>query len=167
MYRFFRFSKMASSVILDSRTMSSTPLCFTFWLCQWYLAWTTWKKEEVGRVGNASFRWSWRTVSHFVEIRFSTQSVPQSILIWTFTLRDPMGTTVSMAQHGIWWENTYSLNISLKVRTVVHSSAANLLLHQQVSRAAQNMDGEFSPDIAAGIRRKWDDVGASDIRNRH
>lgn len=26
---------MASSEILESRTMSSTPLCLTLWLCQW------------------------------------------------------------------------------------------------------------------------------------
>ena len=36
MYLFFRFSTMAFSVILESRTMSSTPLCLTLWLCQWY-----------------------------------------------------------------------------------------------------------------------------------
>lgn len=36
MYLFLRFSTMASSLILESSTMSSTPLCLTLWLCQWY-----------------------------------------------------------------------------------------------------------------------------------
>lgn len=82
MYRFFRFSTMASSVILDSSTMSSTPLCFTFWLCQWYLAWVAEKREEVGKVWNASFLRTWLTVSHFVEISFWVFFMYWPLLFW-------------------------------------------------------------------------------------
>lgn len=66
--------------------------------------------EERGssrRVWNASFLWIWLTVSHFVEMRFSIQSVPHSTFIWTFARGDPQGTTIAMAQYGIGRENTY------------------------------------------------------------
>jgi hypothetical protein len=36
MYRFFRFSTIASSDILGRRTMSSTPESLTLCDCQWY-----------------------------------------------------------------------------------------------------------------------------------
>lgn len=40
---------MASSVIWGSNTMSSTPLCFTLWLCQWKRSLLPW--GGVGQVG--------------------------------------------------------------------------------------------------------------------
>jgi len=56
MKRFLRFSTMASSEILESRTMSSTPLCLTLWLCQWKRSLLPWGRGPQ-RLRRGRHRW--------------------------------------------------------------------------------------------------------------